>query len=232
MVVMIGRERERRILEECLYSGRPELLVVFGRYGVGKTWLVRGYFEHFAFYSTGVADTGMKGQLRIFYESLLAHGLAPSRVPEDWFEAFRLLRELLEQPEVYREPTSGRRVVFLDELPWMDTPRSEFRGALDWFWNSWGSTCQDLLLIVCGSATSWIIDHLLGTTGGLHNRITRQIQLQPFTLRECELLYQSCGISMTRRQVIESYMIGLAHNAHSGCVISEITGDDLFLPLR
>ena len=89
------------------------------------------------------------------------YGCTEKKVPTDWFEAFARLRALLETRDIYRDPVSNRRVVFLDELPWMDTARSDFRSGLEYFWNSWASSQEDLLLIVCGSATSWIIKHML-----------------------------------------------------------------------
>ena len=107
------------------------------------------------------------------HQSLLQYGCPEKKAPGDWLEAFSRLRKLLEGDCAQKDPVSGRLVVFLDELPWMDTARSGFKGALDYFWNSWGSSRTDLLLIVCGSATSWIIKHILADTGGLYNRVTR-----------------------------------------------------------
>lgn len=205
---IIGREKEKRILENCLNSGRPEFIAVYGRRRVGKTYLIKEYFNNnFSFYATGASDLNMKGQLRLFYESLLQYGREDRTQPKDWFEAFQMLRELLEKPTVHRDPASGRKVIFLDELPWMDTRRSEFKSALDHFWNSWASAQEDIVLIVCGSATSWIIENLLKDTGGLHNRVTRQLYLRPFSLHECEQLFSANGIILTRQQIIQSYMI-------------------------
>ena len=205
---IIGREREQKILENCMFSGRPEFIAVYGRRRVGKTYLIKEYFnQNFAFYTTGVTDLNMKGQLKTFYGQLREYGSLCESEPKDWFEAFRLLKELLEQPNVHKDPASNRIIVFIDELPWMDTPKSNFKSALDFFWNTWASSREDVILIVCGSATSWIIDNLLNDTGGLHNRITRSIHLQPFTLHECEELYQINNISLTRQQIVQSYMV-------------------------
>ncbi len=205
---IVGRKYEQQILENCLASGRPEFIAVYGRRRVGKTYLIREYFnKNFAFYTTGVAGSNMKRQLKIFHENLLEYGLTTKKVPEDWFEAFGMLRKLLEQPNIRRDPASNRIVVFLDELPWMDTPRAEFKSALDYFWNSWASSNEDLVFIVCGSATSWMIENLMKDTGGLHNRVTRQIHLMPFTLSECEELYAFNGLALTRQQIMESYMV-------------------------
>ena len=205
---IIGRNREKIALTACLTSGRPEFVVVYGRRRVGKTYLVKEYFNgQFSFYATGLSDEKTKGQLKSFHTSLQIYGDTVNAAPKDWFEAFMRLRSLLERENVYRDPISNRRVVFLDELPWMDTARSDYKSALEYFWNSWASSQEDLMLIVCGSATSWIIQHMLKERKGFHNRVTRRIRLLPFTLRECEELLENNGIVLTREQIIECYMI-------------------------
>ena len=205
---IVGREREKDIIERCLESNRPEFVVVYGRRRIGKTFLVREYFNgQFSFYSTGISGRKMSGQLKAFAESLVSYGDTEKTVPKDWFEAFSRLKKLLCTKTVHRDPASGKRVIFLDELPWMNTAKSDFVPALDYFWNSWGSSQEDLLLIVCGSATSWIINHLLKDKGGFHNRITKRIQLMPFSLEECSRLLENNGVQLTRSQIIECYMI-------------------------
>ena len=183
-------------------------MVVFGRRRVGKTFLIREFFnDHFSFYTTGIPDEKTRNQLKAFNESLSIYGDETGTIPRDWFEAFRRLRKILENGQVYRDYSSGKRIVFLDEVPWMDTARSDFKSAFDFFWNSWGSTQEDLLLIVCGSATSWIINNILNDKGGFHNRITKQMQIEPFNLGECEQYYESNNIVLNRDKIIESYMI-------------------------
>lgn len=208
MSIIVGRKAEQDELQKSLYSKKPEFIVIYGRRRVGKTFLIKEYFnEQFAFYATGMPNEKTKDQLKSFHESLLDYGDLDKTIPKDWFEAFRRLKNLLKSPHVRHDPASGRIVVFLDEVPWMDTPRSDFRSALDHFWNSFGSSQKDLLLIVCGSATSWIIKHILGNRGGFYNRITNQIYLAPFSLSECEEYYKSNGLQPDKRQVIESYMV-------------------------
>ena len=205
---IIGRRFEQESLEECLHTGRPEFLAIYGRRRIGKTYLVREYFNgRFAFYATGMARASMADQLETFGDSLVRYGHPAKTAPTSWREAFSRLRDLLESEHAVREPSSGKLVVFLDELPWFDTPRAKFKQALEYFWNAWASARTDILLIVCGSASSWVISHLLQDTGGLHNRVTRQIHLQPFTLAECEEFYANAGVSLSRRQIAESYMI-------------------------
>ncbi|MBR1797618.1 MAG: ATP-binding protein [Clostridiales bacterium] len=205
---IIGRQKEQDLLEQCENSGKPEFMVVYGRRRVGKTFLIKEYFKNtFSFYATALNEGNMRSQLKAFNESLKEYGDKHTSAPKDWFEAFSRLRALLENDDVYKEPRFGRRIIFLDEVPWMDTPRSDFKSALDYFWNSWASSQNNLLLIVCGSATSWIINNILFNTGGFYNRITRQLYLDPFTLKECEEFYSANGIKMNRTQIIESYMV-------------------------
>ncbi|MCR5474942.1 MAG: ATP-binding protein [Lachnospiraceae bacterium] len=205
---MIGRKDEIDYLDHLLSSKKPEFLALYGRRRVGKTYLIKEFFnDTFSFYSTGVQQSNTKQQLRAFKESLVKYGDQVKSIPKDWFEAFSRLENLLSEKGVIRDYRSGRRVIFLDELPWMDTPRSDFKSALEYFWNSWASSQKDLILIVCGSATSWIINNIVKNTGGFYNRITGQIHLMPFSLGECEQLLSSNGLSMTRKQIIISYMI-------------------------
>ena len=204
---IIGRRREKDCLMQCLKSKRPEFVVVYGRRRIGKTYLIKEYFnQQFSFYATGLTDEKMKGQLRGFGASLNEYGYEDKTVPKDWFEAFSRLRKLLESNKVYREPINNKRLVFIDELPWMDTVKSDFKSALEYFLNSWASSQEDMILITCGSATAWIINNLLTNKKGFHNRVTRRIHLAPFTLAECEELFELNDVVMTRKQMIESYM--------------------------
>lgn len=203
-----GRRTEQSILDDCLNSGKPEFLVLYGRRRVGKTYLIREFFNNeFSFYATGVDNVNTGKQLGYFYDSLKEYGLSGQSKPRDWQEAFLYLRQLLSDKNVKREPLTGRRIIFLDELPWMDTARSDFRSSLEHFWNSWASGQKDILLIVCGSATSWIMKNVLGNHGGLYNRITRQMLLNPFTLKECEDFFSTNGVILSREDVIMSYLI-------------------------
>ena len=142
----------------------------------------------------------MKRQLKAFAGSLRESGLENRSVPVDWLDAFDALKDVI------RISDAPKKVVFIDEMPWMDTPKSGFVSALENFWNGWASARKDVLLIVCGSATSWIIKKILRNRGGLHNRVTVEIPLSPFTLRECELYAESRRLGMSRRQIVECYM--------------------------
>ena len=198
---MIGREKERRQLEEAFDSEESEFVAVFGRRRIGKTFLIRETFDYsFAFQHSGIANSGLKRQLRAFAGSLMEAGGGTRKTLRDWFDAFDELKNLL------RRSQERKKVVFFDEMPWMDTPKSGFVAALENFWNAWASARKDILLIVCGSATSWVVENILRNRGGLHNRVTVQIPLEPFTLRECELFAQSRNLGYERRQIVETYM--------------------------
>ena len=185
-MTIFGREQEQKILQRCLKSNKPELLVVYGRFRIGKTYLIREFFNHsFSFYTSGINNSSTRLQLKTFENALHSYGLHSSASLKDWMDAFDQLKLLLEKDDVYREPNTGKRIVFLDELPWMDGKRSDFKAALDLFWNTYGSTKQDLLLIVCGSATSWIMNNMIKDSGGFYNRLTNSIHLLPFSLKEC-----------------------------------------------
>ncbi len=209
MAKIIGRKRELTFLGEISDSGKAEFVAVYGRRRVGKTFLIRERFKgEFAFYHTALAPDELSGkrllaeQLRSFGHSLEKYGLEPCAAPADWTEAFERLERLLE-----RKSGMGRQFVFIDELPWLDTPRSGFVTAFEHFWNGWGAGRDDLMLIVCGSATSWINDKFLNDTGGLYGRITREIHLSPFTLAECERFFEEKGIRMDRYDILQAYMI-------------------------
>jgi hypothetical protein len=147
-----------------------------------------------------MARVGMAKQLQAFRSSLKEWGDGHCPRLTNWIDAFDRLKRVIKECDL------PRKIVFIDEMPWMDTPKSGFVPALEHFWNGWASARKDVMLIICGSATSWIIDKVLKNKGGLHDRVTEQIPLEPFTLRECELYAQSRGLDYTRRMVTECYM--------------------------
>lgn len=200
--MLIGREKEQGLLSEAYRSNESQFVAVYGRRRVGKTYLIRECFhDKFIFQHSGVAKANTKLQLRYFKESLVKSGASNVRIPKDWVEAFSCLEQLIEQS------SEKKKVVFIDEIPWMDTARSNFVTALEYFWNSFASARNDVLLIICGSATSWIINKVLKNHGGLHNRVNLRISLQPFTLHECELYAKSKGMRATRYELLEYYMV-------------------------
>lgn len=199
---MIGRIAEARSLLRAKDSPQSEFVAIYGRRRIGKTFLVRQvYGDSLLFSHTGVENVNLHGQLRAFASSLRDAG--NSEVPRltSWFDAFDALKGLV------RKSSAGKKILFLDELPWMDTPKSEFIPALEFFWNGWCSARSDVLLVVCGSATSWILNKILRSRGGLHNRVTEQIWLRPFTLAECEAYAEELNLRMSRFELAEAYMV-------------------------
>lgn len=200
--MLIGREKEIQELRQAYDSGESKFVAVFGRRRIGKTYLVREVFQDdFAFTYSGMAQASTKEQLQRFYLTLKDRGFKGGSYPNNWIEAFYMLEQYLEGlPE-------GKKVVFLDELPWMDGPKSSFMPAFENFWNAWASARKDILLIVCGSATSWMVKKILKNRGGLHNRLNNQIHLQPFNLHECELYAKSINLPLERQEIMEAYMV-------------------------
>ena len=201
--MLIGREKEQKALLSLMASEESQFCVVFGRRRVGKTYLVRETFNyHFTFQHTGVAHGNLREQLRAFRDSLSEAGLR-CPIPKTWYEAFDRLKQLIDRaPQV-------KKLIFVDELPWMDTPKSGMVSALEHFWNGWvtARAAKDIVLIVCGSATSWITRKMLKDKGGLRGRITEQIKLAPFTLKECESYVKAAGLPMVRKDILEMYMV-------------------------
>lgn len=205
---VFARKNECEILERTLYSKQSEFLVVYGRRRVGKTFLIKEYFnEIFSFYTSGVLQGNTRTQLKAFNQSLIEYGGKNKNIPKDWFDAFSRLKELLKSDGVYHNSINNKKIVFIDEVPWMDTARSDFKAALDFFWNTYASTDKDLVFILCGSATSWIIKNLITSKGGFYNRITRKIHLMPFTLKESEEYFNFKQQRFTRKEIVEIYMV-------------------------
>jgi len=210
---IIGRKKEKKRLAALKESGKPEFVAVYGRRRVGKTYLIREFFENdFAFYVTGMEGVGLKEQLQSFASSLMRYGAGDIGQLRDWFTAFERVRDLLEE-KIKGKTIEKRLVVFIDEMPWLDKRRSNFMHAFEHFWNSWGSGQPELLLIACGSATTWIKNKLLENYGGLYNRVTAQIELKQFSLAECEEYFEFRSMPMSRFEILESFMVfgGIPH---------------------
>ena len=205
---IIGRERETEELMRLFNKKQAQLVALYGRRRVGKTYLVSELFkDRFAFYHTGVSPLELEeanlleAQLAAFQSSLVEYGGEEKARPKSWMEAFGRLKTLLQQQD-----KDKRQLVFIDEMPWMDTPRSGFITAFEHFWNGWGAGQDNLMLVVCGSATSWIQDNLINSYGGLYDRVNAEIQLLPFTLHETELLLRSQEVTLSRYDILQLYM--------------------------
>ena len=203
MIEIVGRGPEIRIIRKLEVSGKSEFLALFGRRRIGKTFLIRSlYQDNFTFYITGMANVSMQQQLINFNLSLRRQDPQNEwEAPTNWQFAFQQLISFTEKSK------KDRKIIFIDELPWFDTMHSDFIPALEHFWNSWASARNDIFLIVCGSATSWMINTLINNKGGLHNRVTQRIRLEPFTLSECEQFLQKKDVQLDHYQIVQIYMV-------------------------
>jgi len=200
---IIGRIKECERLDECMNSDNAQLIIVYGRRRVGKTFLINEYFNNkFAFKLTGAYGQTKKLQIRNFTSELNRKSKKEWKVAKDWIEAFDNLREYLESL-----PQDEKQVVFIDEMPWLDVHKSGFLSAFEWFWNDFASTKSNLVFIVCGSATSWMDEKIANNKGGLFNRQTAKLYLEPFKLYEVEAYLESKGINWSRYDCAECYMI-------------------------
>ena len=211
MSYIIGREKEIRELHDLYNSGNAEFIAIYGRRRVGKTFLVDEALKgKITFRHAGLSPVdeqnrknNLKAQLTHFFFSLQMQGMKGGKCPSSWMEAFYMLEQLLEK----KSKDNKRQVVFIDELPWLDTPRSGFMTAFEGFWNTWGCHRDNLMLVVCGSASSWMLDNLINNHGGLYGRTTYEIKLHPFTLTECEEYFRGKGIRLSHYDIVQSYMI-------------------------
>ena len=210
--LIIAREKEQALLGRLLKEPTAQFLAVYGRRRIGKTFLIREYFDDtFAFRHTAVSPLEFKDkdekllyriQLQEFAHSLEKYGAALTAPLTDWADAFHKLEALLDSRK-----SRKKMVVFIDELPWLDTAKSGFMSAFEHFWNDWGCAKHNLLFIVCGSATTWMQDKLINNNGGLYGRTNREMHMHPFSLEETERYFKSRNITMDRYDIIQSYMI-------------------------
>ncbi|MBQ9014796.1 MAG: ATP-binding protein [Firmicutes bacterium] len=200
--MIIGRTSEIQILRGALEDTQSHFIAVYGRRRIGKTFLIRETYENrFTFQHAGISDGSLQEQLFAFDASLKDAGLEPGKPSRNWAEGFEKLKDLI------RQSTENRKIIFIDELSWMDTPRSNMLRALEHFWNGWASARKDIILIVCTSATSWMLSKVIHHKGGLYNRLTEQIHLKPFRLAVCEEYVRSRKLALNREQILQYYMI-------------------------
>lgn len=199
---LIGRQDEIKRLESCMQEKQSQLIILYGRRRIGKTYLIDEFFDgRFDFKLTGAYNESRDIQLRHFAEELSEHLHQQIEPPKDWTAAFLLLRNYLSAL-----PKDEKHVVFFDEMPWLDTMHSGFVPAFEYFWNSYGSSVHHLVFIICGSASSWMTKHISQNKGGLFNRQTCSLYLLPFTLSETEQYLLSRNIRWSRYDIAECYM--------------------------
>ena len=200
--MIVGRKKEIETLREQYESDKSAFIALYGRRRIGKTFLINETFgDEILFKHAGIYKGSMADQLYSFSNSLLEYGQKKRKVPKNWFHAFEGLKELIKNSD------KKKKVVFLDEMAWMFTKGSDLIKALENFWNGWAEARKDVMLIICSSTTSWIINRIIHSKGGLYNRVTTQLYLEPFTLKECEEYADKYGLALNRKQIIEAYMV-------------------------
>lgn len=200
---IIGRKYEFDLLESAVSSNESELIIVYGRRRVGKTFLVNQFFDNkYTYKLTGVYNQPTSVQLERFASQLEEYSGNSHNVPENWYKAFDMLKQFLKE-----SPNNEKKTIFIDEMPWLDTENSNFVAAFEQFWNGWASAEGNIVLVACGSATSWMTDKLLSNKGGLFNRSATRMFVRPFTLKETEDYLKYKGIEWTRYDIAECYMI-------------------------
>lgn len=197
---IIGREAEISFLNEVYDSKGADLLTVTGRRRIGKTYLIKSlFYKKIDFELTGILNANLEQQLQNFSYSFSQSVMKLKNQPKNWLEAFYILSKKLE-----KKNPKQKKVIFIDEFPWLDTHKSNFLAAFDWFWNSWAVN-QNVLVIICGSAATWIIKNIINNKGGLHNRVTKRLHLKPFDLKEAESFLKSKKINLSRFQIVQLY---------------------------
>ena len=201
---IIARKQECEALQNCMAVNTSQLVIVYGRRRVGKTYLINQFFDdNFAFKVTGIYNEPKEVQLQSFAKALKLYFNFNQETPKSWFDAFELLRVSLTSYTKRRKKV----VIFFDEFPWLDTQKSDFLAAFEWFWNDWGCAKNNLVCIICGSATSWMVDHIDHNKGGLFNRQNCRIFLEPFNLDDTNQFLLSKNIEWSLYDITSCYMI-------------------------
>lgn len=204
--MLIGREEEKKKLSKLLKSNQAEFVAIYGRRRIGKTFLVRQFFnDQITFSFTGAYETETIIQINNFWVELkrVYPQVSDSEAPRNWSEAFKLLTDYL----LSLQNNNQKIVFFIDELPWLDRTGANFVSALEYFWNQHGSQQNRLIFITCGSAASWMIGKLLKAQGGLHNRVTCRIELKPFNLKETKAYCDFRNLKFNEYQITQLYMV-------------------------
>ena len=208
---MIGREKEINELENLYHKNSSTLLALYGRRRIGKTYLINHVFNNrLSFKHTGLSplekenltdDEFNAKQLEHFYNSLLDVNFKCDVIPKNWMQAMQYLKQYIKSLD-----QNKKQVIFIDELPWLDYPKSDFFLAFEGFWNNFGSCTDNLLCIICGSATSWMLNKIINNHGGLYGRVNYEMKLSPFTLLETEEYFLENEIVLPREEITKAYM--------------------------
>jgi AAA+ ATPase superfamily predicted ATPase len=204
---IINRVEEKKILLDFLRSKEAEFLAIYGRRRIGKSFLIKTLFSRencIFFHATGIKSGKLHEQIKEFTKQIghTFYGGIELKYKTNWLDTFELLNNALERLDKRK-----KAVLFLDELPWMVSKRSRLLQALEYYWNHYWNWDTRVKLIVCGSSASWILKKIIHNTGGLYNRVTKRIKLEPFNLNQSREMLKAKGIRLNNGQILEIYMV-------------------------
>lgn len=201
------RDKAIKMLNDFFKSKRSEFLAIYGRRRVGKTFLIKNYFiqQKCIFLPiTGIQNGSFLDQRTACCQqisNIFFNGINIT-IPDSWLQIFEIINNAINS-------TSKKKIVvlFFDEFPWLATAKSRLLQALEYYWNQFWSNDKRVKLIICGSLASWIIKNIINNTGGLYNRVTYRLALQPFDLYETECFLKNNGVQLTDQQITSIYMV-------------------------
>ena len=179
--MFVGREREIELLKALFGRGKASMVVCRGRRRIGKSTLIQQFGRRAA---TFLEFQGLppregltnQGQLNAFSEQLAMKTALPKLKLESWGQAFALLASVIKEE---------RTVVFLDEISWMAGKDRDFAGQLKIAWDTQFKRYSSLVLIACGSVSSWIDKSILNSAGFM-GRISLDLMLSDLPLHHCD----------------------------------------------
>jgi uncharacterized protein len=180
MSTFIGRKWELDRLMETTRRRHASFIVVKGRRRVGKTRLIeefaKGFSRYYAF--AGLPpdkNTTAKHQLEEFSRQMARQFHTAPATYHDWSDALWAAGERVQ---------TGKVLLFFDEISWMGSKDPTFLGKIKNLWDQQLSKNDELAFVVCGSASSWIEENLLGSTGFV-GRISYTLTLDQLPLVDC-----------------------------------------------
>jgi hypothetical protein len=184
--MFVGRKNELRMLNDAYRSGKDELVVLYGRRRIGKSSLVKRFAEKKKAYYEFEALEGetTPGQINHFLQQLkkqIDDPILDSVRFANWEQVFTYLTE-----KVINRKSKVKKILFLDELPWMAAGRIRLVSLLKYYWdNHWKS--KHVMLILCGSVASFMVKKVLHSNA-LYGRTTIEILLKGFSPEEAARL--------------------------------------------
>lgn len=182
-IPFVGRQNEIRRLEKLLKKGSASLAVIMGRRRIGKTRLVEEFAKNQTFYHfSGIPPspkTTEQGQLDDFAQQMSIQFGIPELKVNDWNKLFFFLAERVKK---------GKVIILLDEISWMGSKDPDFLGKLKNAWDIYFKKNPKLILVLCGSVSSWIEKNILSSTGFV-GRIDLTLTIKELPLQDCNTFW-------------------------------------------